>query len=240
VTKTTKATSLDWKLEKGRLAQAAEQAEEILRVAGLTDPPVDPFVIAAREKRRLKLIVDDFKNRFDGQLEYSNEIRRFLCFLNSKYDRNLAPGAHHPRTRFSLAHELAHYYLDPHAGYLIAGGKPHGSRGEFERDAVAEREADAFAAAMLMPSTSFGPDLNAEQPSLRLMSELASKFQTSLTSTLFRAVQLTDFPAAFVGLKNGAVAWCFPSEALFVLLSVSESDLMNAQGDDDKEGDEDD
>jgi Zn-dependent peptidase ImmA (M78 family) len=211
---TTKKTALDWRLERSHLEQVGEQAEAIVRVQQVSSPPVDPFTIAASERRSLKLIVDDFRDRFDGKLEYSREIRRFLCFLNSKYDRRLEEGQHHPRTRFSLSHELGHFFLEHHAAYLMGGGKPHGSRSEFQRGGLVEREADAFAAAMLMPRYLFQKELNAEEPCLAHIEALAKTFGTSDVSTLFRAVQLSDFPCAVAAIRDGKLGWTFPSEPL--------------------------
>ena len=180
-------------MERNRLQKAGEQAEEFLQALDIDELPVDPFQVAASE-RRLKLITGDFRKRFDGQLEYHPEKRRFLVFLNTKYDRLAADGKHHPRTRFSLAHELGHLYLEHHSAYLMSGGKPHGSKSEFGRAAIIEREADAFAAALLMPSGPFRSQLNESEPTLDAAGELGDTFETSQISTIFRAVQLSDFP----------------------------------------------
>ena len=61
---------------------------------------------------------------------------------------------------FSVAHELAHYFLIAHHNYLKHGGRPHGSKTEFVSDNNSEREADAFAAghikgAVNLPFTDF-------------------------------------------------------------------------------------
>jgi hypothetical protein len=134
--------------------------------------------------------------------------------FNTKYDDSQSPGTHHPRTRFSIAHELGHFYLDRHHAYLRRGGTPHGSRSEFASDIMIEREADAFAAALLMPVSLIGPLVNDDELTLDRVEELAGSFQTSRVSTAIRAVQVSDFPAAVVGLRNGAVAWTFQSDSL--------------------------
>ncbi len=85
-------------------------------------------------------------------MEYHRSRNRFLLLYNTKYDAYLLPGQHHPRTRFSIAHELGHYFLEPHRAYLRRTGKSHPSKGEFLSDRTIEMEADAFAAGLLMPS----------------------------------------------------------------------------------------
>lgn len=175
--------------------------------------PIDPFAIA-RSERRLKLYEDDFHNSFDGQLEYLKKPKRFVIFLNNKYDRNALDGKRHPRTRFSLGHELGHLYLEHHVSHLLRGGKSHGSKGEFQHRELMELEADAFASALLMPSRLFAWRLNEDAPSLDRIRELASLFETSLMATLFRAVHLSDFPCALVSVKDGSVRWSFTSTPL--------------------------
>lgn len=160
------------------------------------------------------LIGDDFRNRFDGQLEYHRREDRFLLFYNTKYDAGLARSGHHPRTRFSIAHELGHFYLDVHHAYLRHGGKAHGSRGEFMNDATIEREADAFAAGLLMPERSIRRFVNRDVLSLDAIEQIATVFQTSLVSTALRCVELSDFPCALVALRDGSVAWSTRSQAL--------------------------
>jgi len=207
-------TKLDWKLQRNLLERAAEEAETLLRARPSQEIPIDPFEIVRSEGRRLKLFQEDFRNRFDGQLEYLPKVRRFVIYLNNKFDRGLPAGKHHPRTRFSLSHELGHLYLEHHVAHLMRGGKPHPSKGEFEHDELIELEAEAFAAALLMPRDEFGEQLNSEEPSLKLIADLARTFETSIMATLFRAVQVSDFPCAVVSIRDSQIAWCFISTVL--------------------------
>lgn len=182
--------------------------------AATFDSAIDPLAIAASEKDQLTVIPGDFKNAFDGQLEFHPKQKRFLLLYNNKYDRGLAPGQHHPRTRFSISHELGHFYLDRHNSYLRRTRKKHGSRSEFANNTLVEREADSFASGLLMPRLLMDGEVNQCELSLDRIEELARTFQTSLVSTALRAVALSDYPCAVVGIRNGAVAWVSRSEAL--------------------------
>lgn len=77
-----------------------------------------------------------------------------------------------------------------------------------------ELEADAFAASLLMPRDAFSEQLNEQDPSLDVIQELATTFQTSTVATLYRAVNLSDFPCAVVCVRDGKVAWTFSSQRL--------------------------
>ena len=58
--------------------------------------------------------------------------------------------------RFTVAHELGHYFLDGHVQYLFRDGQHfHESQSGFTSDDKYEREADSFAAALLMPKQLF-------------------------------------------------------------------------------------
>src|SRR6266849_7687409 len=127
-------TPIHWQMEQRMQEKAAELAESIIVHHEIVKPPIDPALLA-RHEGQLRLIGDDFRNVFDGRFEYHRSKRRFLLFYNTKYD--FSEGQHHPRTRFSLAHELGHFYIDRHRMYLMTGGSPHGSRGEFTTDKAA-------------------------------------------------------------------------------------------------------
>ena len=73
---------------------------------------------------------------------------------------------------------------------------------------------DAFAASLLMPRDAFSEQLNAEEPSLDVIQELAANFQTSIVATLYRAANRSHFPCAVVCVKDGNAAWCFSSPPL--------------------------
>jgi hypothetical protein len=66
-----------------------------------------------------------------------------------------------------------------------------------------------------MPRDQFGEQLNAEAPSLESIRSLADTFGTSIMATLFRAVQVSDFPCALASMRDGKTAWCFVSDPLF-------------------------
>jgi len=154
-----KRTRLKWAEIQNRQKKAIDRAAEVLETSSTTSAPIDPLNIVESEAPLLCAMGADFRNRFDGQLEYHRSKNRFLLFYNTKYGQ--APsGDLHPRTRFSIAHELGHYFLDSHRAFLLQTGRSHRSRGEFLNDRTVEIEADAFAAGLLMPTSLLGPKVN--------------------------------------------------------------------------------
>jgi hypothetical protein len=209
-----KTTRLEQAVIRNRQEKAIERAAEVLGALKIASAPIDPLLIAESEKPLLRVAGGDFRNRFDGQLEYHKSKNRFLLLYNSKYDVRVPEGEHHPRTRFSMAHELGHYFLDAHRAYLLRTGKSHPSRGEFLSDRAIEVEADAFAAGLLMPSRLLGPLVNKGDLTFAQIEGWANTFKTSVTSTARRSIELSDFPCALIGVREGRVAFTFHSRAL--------------------------
>jgi hypothetical protein len=208
-----KMTPTKWRIEQSAQSRAGMQADALVRRLGLSYP-IDPLRIAKEEHPRLRVGGRDFGDRFDGKLRYNSEKRCFGLLYNTKYDAGFRPGTHHPRTRFSIAHELGHYHLEHHHAYLTHGGKSHASINEFRSKSLIEKEADAFAASLLLPTDFVKPIINSGELSVARLEDIATDFQTSLVSAAIRAVQLSHFPCALVGIRQSAAAWTFPSEPL--------------------------
>jgi len=207
-------TRLEWAEMQNRQEKAIERAAEVLGVLKIVSAPIDPLAIAGSERPLLRVAGGDFRDRFDGQLEYHRSKNRFLLLFNTKYDVHAAEEGHHPRTRFSIAHELGHYFLEAHRAFLRRTGKSHPSRGELLSDRTIETEADAFAAGLLLPSDLFGPLVNEGDLAFSQIEGWADTFKTSVTSTARRGIELSDFPCALIGVREGRVTFSFHSRAL--------------------------
>ena len=206
-------TKLDWQAQQHREELAGKQAEAIVGRLGLAKP-IDPFEVIKSETPLLRAGGANFGDSFDGKLKFNRDKNRFLLFYNNKYDTGLTPLSHHPRTRFTIAHELGHYFIEEHHAHLRRGGLPHRSSTEFVSNARLEREADAFAAGLLLPRQLVRPLVNRGELTLRVLDDIAQEFETSLLSTCIRGVRLSDFPCAVAGIRGGQIAWMFPSEQL--------------------------
>lgn len=205
---------MEWMGEQYLQEKAGRQADEIIERIGLT-APINPIEVAESESTLLRVRGANLGDRYDGKLEYNRPRQLFLLFYNTKYDDNARPGKNHPRTKFSVSHELGHFFLDDHHAYLRGGGQSHRSITEFRSLAQIEREADSFAASLLLPTKFVKPVVNREQLSVARLIEIATDFETSLIATAFRSVRLSHFPCAIAGIRQGSVAWMFLSDAMF-------------------------
>ena len=141
---------------------------------------------------------------FDGMLEYKNG--RFFVFCNR--DRGNHEGTR--RSRFTLSHELAHFYIPEHRWALLNGVGAHPSVcGLFDGASVQEEvEADIFAANLLMPPSRFKAAMSKTTgtPMNRVMC-LKDTFQTSILSTAVQYGRYDNNVVALLKWSNDDVEW---------------------------------
>lgn len=168
--------------------------------------PINPLFIAKEENLRVELLPNVDK-RF-GRIEYVKEARNFIAYCSKLIEYN------DPVTRFSLCHELGHFFIDEHRSLLIRGGKAHNSKSGFICDSLIEREADEFAAKLLIPPLFFR-DYISEKKRLNTeaLQDLANKCQASLTSACIRYIEADIEPCAMIMINNGNFQRYSPSES---------------------------
>jgi IrrE N-terminal-like domain len=116
--------------------------------------------------------------------------------------------------RFSVAHELGHFFLPGHIDAVLADGDIHESHAGFASGDRYELEADHFAAALLMPRQMFSAALRRAGDGVAAIEDLAAICVTSLTATAIRYTQCTSDPVAIVVSTGGSIDYCFLSDAL--------------------------
>lgn len=122
--------------------RAQAQAEKILKNFGIKHPPVDPEAIA--ESMGVDVVYAHFMAPYDDQISGFIELEPI--------PRIVVNAAIHPnRKTFTIAHELAHFVL--HQDYAKSGNyRILPRKNEYTGNKPdEEREADAFAANLLVP-----------------------------------------------------------------------------------------
>jgi Zn-dependent peptidase ImmA (M78 family) len=173
------------------------------------DERVDPLEIADRNS--ITHNFGQYEEAFDGLLEYRTG--RFHIYAN--LDRLRSP--EYPRARFTLGHELGHFYIDDHRNALIGGVGPHASFTDYQSQNPAEQEADAFAAAFLMPMERFRSAAGNRLPGAIAVRELAGLFGTSYASTAIRYARTNTHSVIVMRWTLQERKWCWSSEDLFSL-----------------------
>jgi hypothetical protein len=117
--------------------------------------------------------------------------------------------------RFNVGHELGHYFMPGHMDALLGDGQDfHQSSAGFTSDDKYEREADSFAASLLMPKLLFKAECAKIGQGLEAIEALAALCLTSLTATAIRYAKLCDEPVAVVCSKDDKVQFAFMSPSL--------------------------
>lgn len=114
------------------------------------------------------------------------------------------------KKRFAIAHELGHLKLSHRPGEPTECAERE-FHAWYKDQRQQEVEANIFAAELLMPESLVLPRLQNSSPSFELIESLASEFQTTLTATAIRYVQLRGEKCAVVCSTNGEISWCWPS-----------------------------
>ena len=211
---TTRLNKMEWQAQQHRLEKAGKQADEIIEYLKLA-APINPLDVVSSERPLLRAGGRNLGNRYDGKLEYDRSKNLFLLFYNTKYDEGLPAGVLHPRTRFSIGHELGHYFIEQHRAYLMRlDGHSHASSSEFRSDFQIEREADAFAASLLMPTKQVRSLVNVVPLNVQRLARISDEFKSSIVSTTFRSVRISHFPCAVAGIRDGSINWMYPSPGL--------------------------
>lgn len=151
---------------------------------------------------------DNYEDAFDGMLLYDN--RDFHIHLNI----NLGNSKESKRGRFTIAHELGHYFIDEHRLGLKYGLlEPHASFHNLHHRSLIEVEADYFASCLLLPKKPF-KKVSAEKGSFSLdtILHLSDIFRASVPSTVIRFAEVGTHEIFAVCTRNGIVQWYAKSE----------------------------
>jgi Zn-dependent peptidase ImmA (M78 family) len=129
---------------------------------------------------------------------------RLICSKRSARITISNAEKYEPRVRFSIAHELGHFFL--HKTQKACFSCSTQDMSQWEHHSI-EVEANAFAANILMPEQIFRKYLLNKTPSVDLVLTTSNDFSTSLTATLIRYVECSFEPLALIYLKDGVISW---------------------------------
>jgi len=119
------------------------------------------------------------------------------------------PSSVRGRERFSIAHEIGHWHL--HRGRSFQCRADDADL-NLASDRVVEKEADTFAAHLLMPQPIFLPLVKQiGNPNFKQLGDLAASFETSLMATALRLVNVNTLPVIVASYTKGGRRWSLPA-----------------------------
>ena len=104
-----------------------------------------------------------------------------------------------PRKRFSIAHELGHYELKHSQIHF-----DNVATLDYYKNGNQETEANEFAAELLIPGPRFNAAVAGKPFSPKLLEVLAEEFGTSISSILYRYIDVGPHPVAAVFMKKSS------------------------------------
>jgi Zn-dependent peptidase ImmA (M78 family) len=114
------------------------------------------------------------------------------------------------RKRFTIAHEIGHYLIPSHR---VLENVCESAMVESWQKGLArpEIEANEFAIELLLPARLVRDSLKLADPSLHTIRRIADEYETSLTATACRFVDLTNLACVVVWSEGKRTKWCRPS-----------------------------
>lgn len=190
-------------LKVPRLPLAEGAADRVLRELGLAKLPINPEEIAARKDIKVEAAPATSKG-FSGMLAQWDTN---FGIMYATHINNIG------FQRFSIAHELGHYFIPGHMEQVLANGAHTSHAGFGSRDPY-EQEADFFASALLMPSSLIKPIIERQDDGLDLVKVIAQEAVTSLTASAVRCARVSRSAVAVILSMRGVIDFCLFSEAM--------------------------
>lgn len=131
-----------------------------------------------------------------------------LSLFESRARIRIPRGVDRGRLRFTIAHELGHLQL--HQRRMAVCSEADLDAWRADRDK--EQDANRFAASLLLPRTLVLPLIDVDEVTFKPIRSLAEAFETSLTATAIRFIELTAHPCALVYARNGQISWTKKSD----------------------------
>jgi Zn-dependent peptidase ImmA (M78 family) len=186
-----------------RLKMATQQGECTAKEKGETQFPVNVLKIAETEGISVAQTPQAIKGASSMFILARNKAQ---IFYSPQYD-NVG------FERFSIAHELGHYFLSGHPEEIEKTGGRHESRCHFTEMSSIELEADHFASGLLMPSHLVQQFLRKRACDLESVIELSGESACSLTAAAIRMAECSKIPVAVIVSHADKVVYCFMSES---------------------------
>lgn len=189
--------------DKFARAEAESIAQQTIKECGFVELPICPFKIAERHE----IHVEPKESKQPG-------VSGFLMRVGDSFGIMYASHiANEGFQRFTVAHELGHYFLPGHAEKLF----PNGSgmhQSSFHSTDPLERQADSFASALLMPEFLFKKAVDKAGSGFDAIEKLSLLCKASILATAIRFTQFTEEAVAVVVSTGSTIDYCFMSDRI--------------------------
>ena len=189
-----------------KLKIAKQKGERAAKQFGGNTLPVDLSAIADKHKIRIEPKNNSSEGVSGMLLRHGNS----FGIMYSTHIKNKG------FQRFSIAHELGHYFLEGHVDHILPdkGNGIHRSSAGFVSGDSYEMEADHFASGLLMPDDLIQPIIQKTLPGLSTVKKIAESCNTSLVSSAIKYTFLSEDAVAVIVSEGTKVDFCFLSQSM--------------------------
>jgi len=150
---------------------------------------------------------------FDSQVEVVYEAmtgcEASLVGFRDRAIATINPSGVRGRERFSVAHELGHWHLHRGRSFKCRVDDPSAN---LSSERALEKEADSFAAHLLMPSPLFNPVIASfGKPTFQQLARVAGDFGTSVMATTLRLANINTLPVIVACYDRRGRRWAMPA-----------------------------
>ena len=196
-----------------KLTIAKQKGERVAKQFGGNTLPVDLSAIADKHN----ILIKPKNNSSEG---VSGMLLRHGNFFGIMYSTHIKNKGFQ---RFSIAHELGHYFLEGHVDHILPdkGNGIHKSSAGFVSGDSYEMEADHFASGLLMPDDLIQSIIQKTLPGLSTVKKISESCKTSLISSAIRYASLSEDAVAVIVSEGTKVDFCFLSQSMKSLPEIS-------------------
>lgn len=135
-----------------------------------------------------------------------------LVAVNQRGIITVNSDTHPKRQRFSIGHELGHWFRDRESEGLLACTKLDVSPAN-QKIKTAEAEANVFSSDLILPPYLVRPFIGPRLPTIDLVLDASAAFDASIPATAIRVVRMATCPAAVVVHSVTGRQWWFENIA---------------------------
>ncbi|MFL9856823.1 ImmA/IrrE family metallo-endopeptidase [Paraburkholderia madseniana] len=142
----------------------------------------------------------------DVRYEQLDGCEATLVGVNNQAIATIRPSGNRGRERFSAAHELGHWIM--HRGKSFRCRVADQSA-NLASDATLEKEADSYAAHLLMPRFLFDPAIRSgtKIPTFKHIGEVAQAFEVSVAAAIIRMAEVDSLPVIVACYDGRGIRW---------------------------------
>lgn len=125
------------------------------------------------------------------------------------------------RKNFTISHEIGHYILPNHGSVSCKSDEIESWKNGIS---IYEIEANSFASELLLPTKVLYPIIKKQKATIALAKEIANNFQTSLTATAYKCIEVSEEKCAVIWSVDKYIQWIKKNDNFFYYIPKTRLD----------------